>query len=411
MAWQDAYNDPDPLNFSKPHFHVAMVLSHVCSRWRSISHSIPLLWSRVNVQFPSISKNSISLVQMFVNTCLEKSHEEPLHFTFIAPSSGQAHTPVLIEAVKHAHRWKKAMLRLGADDISNLPDILPMLEVLVIKDHLFTRLGMSASMIGRILVPSIRSLAVTQSDSGLDTCFDLSSLTSLSIRSSFRVVFGLLQRCSRIVSADIRIISFEPTGPVELNVVLTHLRSLKVYYYCLKGVLGFLTTPSLEELRVHAEDLSPRTHSFPYSDFCSFIRRSQMPLITLDISHHVLTDSQLLSMLSMLNSTLSHLIFHAATSYQSDRALNDTFFRRMTLQSVSHSSILPHLSHLELGLAAPVNTALIVQMVQSRSSCLKSFTLIHEIPLCYEDFDVLSNLEDLVFTICEEQQRRRGRGL
>ncbi|ESK95922.1 hypothetical protein Moror_12330 [Moniliophthora roreri MCA 2997] len=401
MCWENACSNPDGNNFSEPRLHIAFILSQVCSRWRSVSCSTPLLWSHVTILFPE-RKNSASMVRTFVNTCLERSQNKPLHITFDSPTTGDAHIPVLLDAVKHSRRWKTAVLRLGPDDLPNLPNSFPMLEGLVSEGQYFQCNRAWSRIPRRIFLPCIRTLTIIPPDSGLDTHLDLSTLTTLSICSTFHAVFDLVQRCPMLEEADLRIVECEPFNVINLKVVAAYLRSLTAHHYCLRGILRFLTASSLEEFRTHVESAAiPVCVPFPAEEFIRFIRRSQCNITILEISNYTILDSEFTKILATLP-MLSHLLFHQARSPVGIGSLSDHFFHEMTLSS--HPFLLPQLSHLELGIMHRVNEDLIVEMVRSRVtySCFRSFVLAHRESVRRETFGVLSMLHGLEFSSKEQ---------
>ena len=96
-----------------------MLLGRICSYWRTITLSLPLLWSDIRLDLPygheaaGGIKTTCTAVQDLVDTCLSRSGNTLLSFSITADGPHGLITDLLQAFVKHSSRWRDASIDLA----------------------------------------------------------------------------------------------------------------------------------------------------------------------------------------------------------------------------------------------------------------------------------------------------------
>ena len=99
---------------------MAFLLGRICSYWRTITHSLPLLWSNICLDIPSalesrppdsLKATSVAVHEL-VEICLSRSGEAPLSFSITADGPPALIVLILQTFVKHSSRWRDVSINL-----------------------------------------------------------------------------------------------------------------------------------------------------------------------------------------------------------------------------------------------------------------------------------------------------------
>ncbi|KAL0945292.1 hypothetical protein HGRIS_000798 [Hohenbuehelia grisea] len=261
-----------------------VILSHVCSRWRAVILSMPLVWATISVRGPKDS----SLPRLKAH--LERSASCPLSLRFVAHVStakqkGEHIEDIVAPAIAHARRWKS--LHIFLDDthtpvISNMlrTTSFPSLETLELSvrdwepedaHHVLDALSSSCRLQNLMwhgpggLPPSTRWAALAKI-----RIFNFLSLPE---------VHTLLSQCHNVT--DLRIsISRAPHSPLDGMALIT-LSKLEVLWLSTKSVLDDLfdrlCLPKLKRLIIENHCPNP-SHDRSCRSLDSFLARCHCDL-------------------------------------------------------------------------------------------------------------------------------------
>lgn len=85
------------------------LLGKICSYWRTVSLSLPQLWSDIHLDhkfFPGAPPSSKT--EEFLRLCLDRSRNERLTFSVDTRNPGSFVRPVILTLLSHSERWKDA---------------------------------------------------------------------------------------------------------------------------------------------------------------------------------------------------------------------------------------------------------------------------------------------------------------
>ncbi|KAK7031138.1 hypothetical protein VNI00_013746 [Paramarasmius palmivorus] len=298
----------------------SLILSHVCAPWRSMIFSEPSLWTDIVVDFrPHHNHAFAERTLAFTRFCLDKSRARPLYVDFQTPGVGAL--PLMCrnpdgqfvlcsedlrhscweEVCKHIKRWKHATLSCVSLDFAH---IMPYLEYLQIKrperrylqtmtlSHNETETETEMSL-PKISTPRLRELSVKGRVDRDLMRLDTSTLTVFSTDTlDVDIILGVLQRSPKLEILDLRpprvATTFSDNSFFADPRTMTMTCGIRSLQLELKGdsdpsaLFDLLHLPSLTLLKLSGDEYSSRQEGNARS-FVDLLRRSQPPLVTLDI--------------------------------------------------------------------------------------------------------------------------------
>ncbi|KAL0945297.1 hypothetical protein HGRIS_000803 [Hohenbuehelia grisea] len=378
-----------------------VTLSHVCSRWRAVSLSMPTLWSTITIHAPRGS--SIARLEAH----LERSAMCPLTMHFISDvtfSTYEYNVEIMksnvAKTIIHAQRWKSVQLGLTYEHANPILDLLqstsyPSIEILDVRvehwpqrasDAVFELLS-SSSVIRRIswsgpagIPPRPCWAALTHLDVGINL--------------SLRQLYTLLSQCRHVVELRICAARESGEGPLYDGAMIT-LEKLEILSVLtrepLEDLLDRLCLPRLKQLELRYLGSIPAAGR-PSRAIDTLLARSKCSLegfLILDMCMPFEALNQLLRMPN-LNTVRDFTIQHP---FIDDRVLA-TLTRRM-----DGEDILPQLQAFSFWrLSSTVTDGALGDMVMSRckgaGQHLERFrTDLRATALCSRDRDALDSLK------------------
>ncbi|KAK7036479.1 hypothetical protein VNI00_011676 [Paramarasmius palmivorus] len=333
---------------------IALTLSHVCSKWRSISFSLPDLWSQLNFSFQhGASEKKARKLHSFATLCLEKSKERPLAISLSVPlyRSVTLHIPILNDLLRHSHRWRNVEFKMSTD--FHLPQSLPMLESLTLWGKL------PASDTPAVSSPLLLDLRLSciGDDMNLHTRFDIASLTHLTIVDTdcgLEDLFVVLQKCPMLSSLHFsQCVDDYPDDNALTPVTLASLRSMTLgNMWSDDEFFSHLTLPSITHFAVSGSRGDP--YYFQVSTLIEMLQRSRTEsLVSLKFDAVVLDPEPLVDLLLETPSLETFDIYDSsAVDNEYEPIITDWFLQQMTLPRLGHKEsaqiLLPNLIHLHI---------------------------------------------------------------
>ncbi|KAJ8077626.1 hypothetical protein PM082_002058 [Marasmius tenuissimus] len=396
--------------------HPALTLSLVCSRWRTIVHNAPHLWSKILISIinPQHIISVSNMIHRLTQFCLDRSQTQPLYISFGRCYPGNL-SLAFGELVKHSARWKDVQL-FYLPQCGEFPVHLPVLESLVIGGYSSGTGGFPE----KVYSPRLRSLQVTHDAVSLSRRFELKSVTKLVLRDTVHGsgVFPVLRECPVLRTLELDGVSFDRldqvqpgggvgqagdagAGPLELP-GLEELTILNPgFLFPFNVFFNHITLPSLSKLTISVTHTVGGSHRVFFdartsAAFNQFVLRSgKPPLVELRFGHINFYDIQdLVDILEMYSETLRRLSLVMCSHYSKRW---DDVLERMTLGrglgsvrsgglnideglhedlaieggSKVDSSFLPNLKFLEIEFHrwSERSERLLVDMVESRWTC------------------------------------------
>ena len=98
-----------------------LLLGRICSYWRTVTHALPLLWSKIRLVIPPGLENrsagnfkaACTAVHDLVQMCLSRSGSKLLSFSITADGPPELIEPILQAFVKHSSRWRDVSIDLA----------------------------------------------------------------------------------------------------------------------------------------------------------------------------------------------------------------------------------------------------------------------------------------------------------
>ncbi|KAJ7656118.1 hypothetical protein DFH06DRAFT_475989 [Mycena polygramma] len=332
-----------------------ILLTHVCSRWRTVALCTPRLWNDLCL----LTDNFVLGREIFVQEIFGRSCDVPLSVAIANPSGwtvtqlGDSYSESrwLDIVWGCSHRLQRISLNIYADDAGT--NVMP-------RQTVFPQLSSPEIVIDGVLHSDIRDIMdsfgsahllrsltlhvqVLFTDDAIPATFPLSQLTELDIDAPFTTVGGrdILARCTALEIAKLHGL-FEwdtPDPPPPRNAsTLHHLSRLDVSLGLGVGVavlLHTLSMPNLTSLSVASQPGSEQVDQ-PADALLALHARSHFSLVHLSLSQQDITLPQLISLLEILP-TLETLVIDQCTSITT--ALSEMLARDIATPTLTHTRL------------------------------------------------------------------------
>ncbi|KAF9257960.1 hypothetical protein L218DRAFT_768477 [Marasmius fiardii PR-910] len=322
----------------------ALLLSHVCSRWRAVTFCLPVLWIKIWVRIDDYrTAGHLNLTRL----ALENSRSRPLDID-VTTSINRRDYPnpdfcAFIELLKHADRWQRASINLPTHRPTILPRFFPILEKLVIVNGFKTGIIDMRESCKPVVAPRLYDLDVCDRQWGRQLV--TANLTRLSI-SDFVWLPALLQMLQNPALADVTVSGLLDLRGYTFDLiddVVSTIASLKIdELHPLAPFFQHITVPSLKDLTMRNIPMLDAGSAMP--EFTRCMMRSQPSLQTLKLDGFLVEDRQLLQALSTLPS-LSQFSFTCPQYHPMPQ--NFHIFTEMFFYHAPH--FLQNLTHLTFG--------------------------------------------------------------
>lgn len=369
--------------------HRPLLVGAVCSHWRYIALSTPLLWSRINFRIHKECTPALPLLQLSLDLSKEVALELNLSFFWTTDRQAQLAHPACLVIASQAHRWKK--LTLKGSYIEFLKDyaifFYPILECLTVS-----RSDMSEFR----QMPKLCSLTAVDEFTKYIVCpdFPWHQLTELSLRSCSSIP-QFLEACPNLITLHLYL-DLDLTYPVGSPVSTIHnkIQSLAIFLAqmnpaeyteaedvpsrdVLARVLNQLTIPNLTSFKLASES----TWDYPLSvwpprameAFTGFIERSGNNLQILSLTDLYIFHPNLLNILRAVPSTVELTLgdCHGLDKEDIVEDLSSTFLQRFHAfrrpDGLSPSTpLLPNLQRLCLHVFEELNGHVFIDAISSR---------------------------------------------
>ncbi|KAK7451666.1 hypothetical protein VKT23_012343 [Stygiomarasmius scandens] len=374
----------------------ATVLSHVCSHWRSWITSDSRLWSRIIIRefLNGISPERVTKIHEIVELHLTRSGELPLDIVIeftecTAEEKNVTHIPISLQThgppyllyiyeliFNNAHRWRHVALCIDLTVFENMfaptwPSHFPLLKNLHI--HVFSQ--SLSEFIPSIEIASAPFLeTLTHTGLGITICGSGRSTRALPNLRSLTLSDAMDEDTLQLASPATIVTMQEIGAAVGRNKKLC--LSQEVHFFLasnqhIKFMCSQLNLPNVARLRFEA---SPGTLNFPfpYQDIISVQHVSRSMLTHFTLINIPITDLDILSLLSHLES-LTHLAIGEFGA--PDPTLTQKFFTSLTYKhraqkhfQIYDISKLPQLRELHLAFGYALDFPDVVfDMIRSRT--------------------------------------------
>ncbi|KAJ7657305.1 hypothetical protein DFH06DRAFT_1409463 [Mycena polygramma] len=233
---------------------VPLVLGRICSTWRSIAFATPRLWASLHISTEFIARSSTHRNAAFI-CWLNRSAPLPLSLSIAYPHGHQnSNTSILEHLISFSARW--SVLR-----ISNLTYRLHFEPPLSIRRDSYLRTCFAGRVRQKITIVGTMLTGLVPI-----TLFKWDHLTHLTLRgnggpSEWPTVVHtlhahrLLQGCTRLISLDLCLYSFDIRGPQMGPFLTPHLESLTIvdwspHFRALEVLVDWFIMPRLGQFHV-----------------------------------------------------------------------------------------------------------------------------------------------------------------
>ncbi|KAF5373186.1 hypothetical protein D9758_001559 [Tetrapyrgos nigripes] len=286
-----------------------LLLTQICSRWRSVAIDTPELWAAIHVFVPKVTDNlpephraKIEALREGLGCFLSRSRSSPLSISlYTHPWSREredkwAATLIFGIIMRYHQRWKHLILRGHPQVFSPVerlqPGDLPCLETLNLKNEFLLTMPLSTLF---DLAPRLYQLSLPD---GAD-CFhdgltqaNLVRLTHLAITRrliEMAKIMPMLMVCTNLTELSLNTSFRLSTGSNISTITLPKLERLVVvhstYFYDI--FFNSLTVPGLRELilKEDSDDIDVNIWRYALPCFENLVRRSSCCLINLEIQY------------------------------------------------------------------------------------------------------------------------------
>ncbi|KAF9467561.1 hypothetical protein BDZ94DRAFT_1248416 [Collybia nuda] len=354
--------DSDGVLNSSNTIDMPLLLTKICSGWRSVAINTQSLWSRLFINIQPNSEHQATLA----STWLERSGACPLQIYIIwqTPPFLDSH-PVLDIIIQHSYHWRSMFIYLPFAAFNSLYPVrgnLPILSELSLgtDDDLITGAEISDAFED---APELRSLECVNLNPDL-FIFPWATLTKIPIMAvDAEDCIDILHHTFRLENGSF-IITHGPSWPSKPPKALQHRRLQELAILTApfsegvdtRDVFQFLTLPNLRSLRI-CNVQSPLGPAL-----VTFLSRIES-LETLFLRRIAASDQELLQVLEMVP-YLKHLTVLSSPT-MTDHVLDQLIWKPCEETSSSSFTLLPKLETLELSIDAPMGVSL-VDLLESR---------------------------------------------
>ncbi|KAF5374452.1 hypothetical protein D9615_009121 [Tricholomella constricta] len=392
-----------------------MLLGRVCSSWRHMSLSTPLLWSSLHLRVPVNLRRDVSLQTRYgdaVAAWLSRSGDLPLSISFVEGGDDRdgwfdyrykerTERPSYLLNVllgfssrwKHLnfkliHRYQKTFSRLSETDT-------PLLETVALEVTCCVESFVGPHSLSFLGTPSLKSLSIDHSELSTPSALPVrwENLTKIHFAQNTRLkeAMIILRKCSRLVACALAL-EFDglvPNGVLEHAVYLPYLETLRViavpdlnllasdpvtYSENAARFLEAIHSPKLRHLHFSTGD-----RVLSHTVITSFLERQKVDIHSLSF---IVGRDQTASLLANLESVPSIQLLHIDGKPSYDNSwdvyevlppiLNEVFFAQIT-PTVSASSqryLLPYLKDVDFRLqnSSEVTDETILRFILARTS-------------------------------------------
>ncbi|KAK7437852.1 hypothetical protein VKT23_018289 [Stygiomarasmius scandens] len=375
--------------------HVALRLSHVCSRWRLVALTTSSLWSQMILLAPRLAKTQEHRVLQWTKYYIENSREQPLEIVLQSTDnyvrSSFASILYLGSAlVNESRRWSKVYLSLLPSEMRNFPfpTVLPLLEFL----HLHSAYNKGAPAIPEapfFFAPRLKELWLTEINipstsvkSLLETSPQLDHIVSPYCH--IETALQILSRARPNTIADLTLsVDYEPVASSAVvsqvgrlittsssdcpNPLVDSLSDL---------LLNISSMPALHTLDLEGDDVC--CYPFPHVPLISLLSRrlsDETPITALSLKFWNLEDVHLIQILSFLPSLDFLTVDETLPAYMynsSERkwTLSGAFLQALQAPDggLAQNCLVPRLTHIDLTFDEDleVEGLMLIDMIQSR---------------------------------------------
>ena len=356
-----------------------LLLGRICSYWRTVTHALPLLWSKIRLVIPPGLENrsagsfkaACANVHDLVQMCLSRSGNKLLSFAITADGPPELVEPILQAFVKHSSRWRDISIDLA--QLSRYHKILLLAKNNVPKLyrlHLGTSIKdtLAADILDAFEIsPSLKELSISHLTQPFHIlCVPWAQLTHLTSKmSAFREgeFSEILRHATSLVvlsSEGERILEVTSSQPV----LLRHLKKLAIVNkgsYITKS-FQFFTAPNLKELYLHA--ITP----FNPEQTIAMLTRSNCKL-----THLTIHSSQELDTVWEENFGIARLLGYVPSLVHLHLIVlksGDDLIHRLGLHSNVFPQILPNLKYFILEDGFCISAFSLAEVVRSRINSL-----------------------------------------
>ncbi|KAJ7231031.1 hypothetical protein B0H12DRAFT_1240046 [Mycena haematopus] len=327
-TWQDRKHYMD---------HSSWVLSHVSSRWRTVSLSTPSLWSSIAINY---NEPRITYPAAPVEAQLQRADKLKIHFYSFKEPDSHLQIQMFRLLSEHSERWEE--LSLGVTS-----DLFPLLAALHNR------------------VPSLKRLWLQGEDESLTAAQSIDYFQSAPSLLDFgNQQLAILKLAQNVVEARLDNIPDDESWPISDEIFdLPHLRRMYVSHV---KALSFLRAPALTGIAL--ADLTEDGIDDELGFLESFVDRSACPLRRLSLiavpAHATI---KILEKFPFITE-LAIAIEASAVFRKEDPNVNE-LMSSLTLSRVTGSSLIaPHLHSLFFGCpeTSCINYELYFEMLKSR---------------------------------------------
>jgi len=348
-----------------------LLLSFVCSRWRTVTISTPRLWSTIRVYNPWCTSTTVEMIK----TWLLRSSNSPLTLAIDAEyiEDDASIRPCVDEIIPHCRRWKDVEFHFGASLFSTFNAVagsLPLLQRL----HIDTLDTVYPFLDTFKVAPMLRDVTFAYNTS--PTSFhlpwqQLKQCNALHIPA--KDCLYLVRRSPNLVYCRLECLPDENIFPdlAETPVLRTHLRTLKLIVeerVDLANILDSISSPSLDELEI--EQASHPQVVWTQDHLSNFLTRSCCTIRCIRLYDIVMTSGELIVCLQGLpllaDLEVREVLQLMAVAYPITSEVLD----RLTLGNLKSgknlSVLVPKLKHLTLSAHFELDGQAVIDMVESR---------------------------------------------